>query len=184
MPLIDALKAISCLLIVGHHLALYGPMPNFAYPLIPNSIEWLREYGRLAVPIFFVISGFLSARKLAPYGISLVTDPIHIIKQRYVRLVIPYLAALTLAIGCAALARAWMIHDSIPNTPNFLQLITHIFLLQDLLNQEVLSAGIWFVAIDFQLFVLAVTVLWFSNRIESRYPDLKLINLNSSVEDS
>lgn len=175
-PLIDALKAISCLLIVGHHLALYGPMSDFAYPLAPVLIDWLREYGRIAVQVFFVIAGFLSARKLAPYGISLVTDPVHVIKQRYVRLVIPYLAALSLAIGCAALARAWMIHDSIPNIPNFLQLLTHIFLLQDLLNQEALSAGVWFVAIDFQLFVLAVTVLWFSSRIKSRYPDLKSIN--------
>lgn len=175
MPLIDALKAISCLLIASHHLSLYGPMADFAYPLIPGLIDWLREHGRIAVQVFFVIAGFLSAKKLAPYGISLVTDPIHVIKQRYIRLIIPYLAALTFAIGCAALARVWMIHDSIPNTPNLFQLLAHIFLLHDLLNQEVLSAGIWFVAIDFQLFALVVALLWLTSRIECRFPKLNLI---------
>jgi peptidoglycan/LPS O-acetylase OafA/YrhL len=70
MSLIDALKAISCLLIASHHLALYGPMADFAYPLIPGLIDWLREHGRIAVQVFFVIAGFLSARKLAPLYIT------------------------------------------------------------------------------------------------------------------
>lgn len=174
MPLIDALKAISCLLIVSHHLALYGPMSDFAYPLIPALTVWLREYGRVAVQVFFVIAGFLSAKKLAPQGISVVIDPFHAIKQRYIRLIVPYLAALTLAIGCAALARAWVTHDSIPSTPNFTQLLAHLFLLHDLLDQEALSAGVWFVAIDFQLFAFVVTLLWLSGRIEHCFPRLTL----------
>ena len=177
MPLVDALKATACLLIVSHHLSIYGPMSDLAYPLIPGLIDWLREYGRIAVQVFFVVAGFLLAGKLAPHRVPLITDPIQAIKQRYVRLVIPYLAALTLAIGCAALARYWMTHDSIPAAPNLPQLLTHIFLLQDLLNQDALSAGVWYVAIDFQLFTLAVTILWLSGKIECRYPHLKLTGL-------
>ena len=119
IPLIDVLKATSCLLIVSHHLAWYGPMSDYAYPLILSLINWLCKYGRIVVQVFFVTAGFLSAKKFAPEGISLITDPFHLIKRRYLRLVIPYLAALTLAIGCAALARAWMVHDSTPNPPNF-----------------------------------------------------------------
>ncbi|MCO6427380.1 hypothetical protein [Nitrosomonas communis] len=65
---------------------------RLAYPLIPGLIDWLREHGRVAVQVFFVIAGFLSAKKLASSGISLVTEPIHAIKQRYGRLIIPYLA--------------------------------------------------------------------------------------------
>lgn len=45
-----------------------------------------------------------------------------------------------------------MVHTSTPNPPKFFQLLVHIFLLQDLLNQEALSAGIWYVVIDFQLY--------------------------------
>ena len=172
MPLIDALKALCCLLIVMHHLAMYGPMSNIAYPLLPAVIDWLREYGRIVVHMFFVISGFLLAAKLAPQGRPIVTHPIRLIQQRYVRLVTPYLAALTVAIGCAAVARIWMSHESIPSAPNFFQLLAHMLLLQNLLDQEVLSVGVWYVAIDFQLFALAVLLLWISNHLQAHYPQL------------
>lgn len=170
IPLIDAFKAIASLLIMSHHLALYGPMSDIAYPLIPTLTDWLREYGRIAVQVFFVIAGFLSAKKLAPQGFSVIANPVHTITQRYFRLAIPYLAALTLAIGCGALARAFITHDSIPNSPDIIQLLAHLFLLHDLLDQEVLSAGIWFVAIDFQLFSLSVVLLWLTNRINCYFP--------------
>ncbi len=173
MPFIDALKAVCCLLIVMHHLAIYGPMSTVAYPLIPVFMDWLREYGRIVVHMFFVISGFLLAAKLAPNGRSLVTTPIHLIQQRYLRLIMPYLAALTVAIGCAAVARMWMSHESIPASPHFLQLLAHIVLLHNLLDQEVLSAGIWYVAIDFQLFLLTVLMLWICNRLQHQYPQLQ-----------
>ncbi|MDV6342891.1 acyltransferase [Nitrosomonas sp. Is35] len=177
MPFMDALKAICCLLIVAHHLALYGPMPDFAYPLMPGLLDWLREDGRIAVQLFFVIAGFFAAAKLAPQGLSLVSNPIELIQQRYVRLITPYLAALTLAIGAAALARIWMQHESIPGTPNLFQLLAHIFLLQDLLNQEVLSAGVWYVAIDFQLFALTILVFWIANQMQHRYSGLQTLGL-------
>ncbi|WP_297325437.1 acyltransferase [Nitrosomonas sp.] len=177
MPFIDALKAVCCLLIVTHHLAIYGPMSDIAYPLIPTLIDWLREYGRMAVQMFFVIAGFLVAAKFAPQGLSLVATPIRLIHQRYLRLIMPYLAALTLAIGCAALARMWIYHESIPAAPTVSQLLTHIFLLHDLLNQDVLSAGIWYVAIDFQLFVLTILLLWISNQVQHQYPSLYMLSL-------
>ncbi len=173
VSLIDALKAVCCLLIVAHHLAIYGPMPEIAYPLLPKLLDWLREYGRLAVQVFFVVAGFLAAAKLAPQGLSFVSNPIRLIQQRYVRLVTPYFAALILAIGAAALARIWMQDESIPGTPNLFQLLAHILLLHDLLNQEVLSAGIWYVAIDFQLYTLTILVLWTAHQIQNRYVPLK-----------
>lgn len=142
MPFIDALKAICYLLIVAHHLAIYSPMSDIAYPLIPALMEWPREYGRITVQMFFVVPGFLSALKLVPQGLSLVTTQIKLIRQRYLRLIISYPATLTLAIRFAALVRVWMNHASIPSTAHLFQLLAHILLLHDLLNQEVLSAGI------------------------------------------
>ncbi len=168
MPVVDALKAIACLMIVLHHLAVYGPMSDVAYPLFPALIDWLYQYGRMAVQAFFVMAGFLAARKFAPQGASLVTGPFQIIVQRYLRLAIPYLAALILAIGCAALARGWLSHDSIPDAPNLPQLLAHVLLLQDLLDQDALSAGVWYIAIDFQLFALAAALFWLSRRLECR----------------
>ena len=173
MPLLDALKAIACLMIVAHHLAAYGPMSQIAYPLFPALIDGMYEYGRMAVPVFFVVAGFLFAGRYAPDGELLVPHPIQAIKRRYFRLVVPYLAALILAIGCAALARIWMVHESIPVTVGPFQLLAHALLLQDLLDQEVLSAGIWYVAIDFQLFAITVILLWLSGQIQHWRPNLK-----------
>lgn len=179
MPLLDALKAIACLLIVSHHLAAYGPMSEIAYPLFPGFIDGLYEYGRIAVQVFFVVAGFLFAGKYAPGGVLLATHPVQAIKQRYFRLVVPYLAALILAIGCAAVARSWRVHDSIPGAAGPFQFLAHAFLLHDLLDQEALSAGVWYVAIDFQLFAVTVILLWLSRQIQCRYPNLKAAGLVS-----
>ena len=176
-PLIDALKAICCLVIVSHHLAIYGPMSDIAYPLIPILMDGLRDYGRIAVQIFFVIAGFLSAAKLAPHGLPLIVTPLELIQQRYLRLIMPYFAALTLAIACAALAKVWINHESIPSTPNLFQLLTHALLLHDLLNQEALSAGIWYVAIDFQLYVLTILLLWFCKQSDNPYLSSRILSL-------
>lgn len=173
MPVVDALKAIACLMIVLHHLSVYGPMSDVAYPLFPGLIDWFYQYGRMAVQAFFVMAGFLVARKFAPHGVSLVAEPARIIAQRYMRLALPYLAALTLAIGCAALAREMMNHDSIPDAPSIAQLLMHALLLQDLLDQDALSAGVWYIAIDFQLFSLTVFLFWLSRQFESRSSHLK-----------
>ncbi|MBF8178155.1 MULTISPECIES: acyltransferase [Oxalobacteraceae] len=175
MPCVDALKAVACLLIVFHHLAFYGPMSDIAYPLMPTVIDLLYQYGRMAVQAFFVIAGFLLATKFAPEGAATVSRPLNAIYQRYLRLVIPYLVALVFAIVCAALAREWVSNDSIPDAPSFAQLLPHIFLLQDLLDQEALSAGVWYVAIDFQLFALAALLLWLAGKIEAHYPRLSIL---------
>lgn len=165
MPCLDIFKAVACLLIVVHHLAVYGPMSDVARPLMTGLIDGFYEYGRLAVQAFLVMAGFLSAKHLAPFGMPNVADPLEAIKRRYLRLIIPYLAALTLAVVSAAAARAWLDLDYVPGTPDLPQLLAHAFLLQDLLNQEALSAGVWYVAIDFQLFAVTAALLWFSRHI-------------------
>lgn len=169
MPLIDAIKAVACLLIVAHHLSVYGPMSDIAYPLIHGLIDGLYEYGRMAVQTFLVIGGFLTARSLAPSGMPHVPDPLAAIRKRYFRLAIPYLAALTLAITASAFAREWMEHASIPDLPEIPQMLAHVFLVQDLFKQDALSAGVWYVAIDFQLFALTVGLFWLAARLGKAY---------------
>ena len=168
MPCLDALKAIACLAIVMHHLSVYGPMSEIAYPLISGLVDGLYQYGRMAVQAFLVIAGFLSAKNLAPFGVPAVTNPFTLIKRRYDRLIMPYLAALTAAVVCAALARNWMEADYIPGLPDVTQLLAHALLLHDLLDQEALSAGVWYVAIDFQLFAFTALLLWLAGRSTCR----------------
>jgi peptidoglycan/LPS O-acetylase OafA/YrhL len=159
MPLLDIAKGVACAVIVGHHLSRYGAMPAGAFPLAPDFLGWLADDGRLAVQVFLVIAGFLAAASLAPDGVLRVDRPMARILQRYGRLVMPYLAALTVCVLVAALVRPWMSGDDVPASPSIGQLFAHGLLMQDLLGYEALSTGVWYVAIDFQLFVLALTLM-------------------------
>ncbi len=168
LAFIDALKAIASQLIVLHHLAFYGPMSDYAQELAPALISWLSQEARIAVQAFLVIGGFLAAKSLAPIGIlPASTAPLALVRSRYWKLVIPYTAALLLSIVCAAVARALMSHDSIPGAPGIAQFIAHLLLLQNALDYDALSAGVWYVAIDFQLFVALVALLWLGRGIGS-----------------
>lgn len=165
LAFVDALKALASQLIVLHHLAFYGPLSDQAYPLLPALISGLSQHARLAVQAFLVIGGFLAAQGLAPAGTLLTTRPLRLLWQRYLKLVVPYLAAVLLAIGCAAVARGLMTHDSLPGPPTLPQVVAHALLLQSLLGYEGLSAGVWYVAIDFQLYLLLVGILWLAHRL-------------------
>ncbi len=159
LPALDALKALACMLIIWHHLAFYGPMSDVVYPFAPALVSWLYDYGRMAVQVFLAVSGFLVAASLAPHGSAVFDAPGLLIFRRYLRLVRPYLVALAVSVLVAALVRPWLQHDSVPGAPGLLQLIAHVFLLQDVIGQEALSAGVWYVAIDFQLFAMTVLLL-------------------------
>ncbi|HOB46685.1 MAG TPA: acyltransferase [Zoogloea sp.] len=175
LPAVDALKALACVLIVLHHLAFYGPMADVVRPLMPATIDFLDEYARMAVQIFLVVSGFLFASKFGPFGSASIAAPLNLLLQRYTRLVVPYSAALLLAIACSAIAGMWMDHRSISEAPSLGQLLAHVLLLHDLLDQDALSAGVWYVAIDFQLFALAILLLWLPSRLSGRVPALRLL---------
>ncbi|SDD71013.1 Peptidoglycan/LPS O-acetylase OafA/YrhL, contains acyltransferase and SGNH-hydrolase domains [Cupriavidus sp. YR651] len=162
---VDALKAVSSQLIVLHHLAFYGPMSDAAQALAPGLIGWLADYARIAVQVFLVISGFLAARSLAPGGHLTVSSPMATLWRRYQKLVVPYTVAILVAIAGAAIARTWMTHDSIPAAPHLMQVVAHLLLLHNILDVDALSAGVWYIAIDLQLFALLVLTLWLARGV-------------------
>jgi peptidoglycan/LPS O-acetylase OafA/YrhL len=168
--LINLLKAGAAQLIVLHHLAFYGPMADAARPLMPSIVDWLDHNGRIAVQAFLVISGFLVAKSLSPSGLPGIGNPLGTIWRRYIKLAPPFIVAMFLAIGASALARTWMVHDSISAPPNMSQLAAHVLLLHSVLGYESLSAGAWYVAIDFQLYALITCLLWVGGRIAGSRP--------------
>lgn len=153
---IDCIKGLACAAIVWHHLAFYGPMSDVAQPLLPDTIEWLSEYARMAVQIFLVLGGYLAAASLAPKALARFDSASQQVGKRFVRLVVPYAVALIVAVLLSDLVRSLMDHPSVPGEPSIPQLIANAFLIQDIVGEEALSAGVWYVAIDFQLFVMAV----------------------------
>ena len=158
-PLIDMAKGMACIAIVWHHLAFYGPMSDIAQPLAPGLMAWLYDYGRMAVQVFLVLGGYLAAASLAPHGVARFDHAGNAIAKRFVRLVVPYAVALLLSVVVAALVRPWMDHPSVPESPTLSQLLANALLLQDIVEEDALSAGVWYVAIDLQLFALSAVLL-------------------------
>ena len=163
--LINLLKAGAAQLIVLHHLAFYGPMADHARSLMPDLFDWLAGDARIAVQIFLVIGGFLAAKSLAPDGVARLSHPLGTMWRRYAKLAPPFVVATLLAAGASVIASMWMTHDSISSAPSVSQLAAHVLLLHSVLGYESLSAGAWYVAIDFQLYAGAVLLLWLCGRL-------------------
>jgi peptidoglycan/LPS O-acetylase OafA/YrhL len=163
--LINLLKAVAAQLIVLHHLAFYGPMADHARPLMPELFDWLAGDARIAVQIFLVIGGFLAAKSLSPHGLATQRNPLGTMWRRYTKLAPPFVIATLLAAGASVIASAWMTHESISSAPSVSQLAAHVLLLQSVLGYESLSAGAWYVAIDFQLYAGATLLLWLCGRL-------------------
>jgi peptidoglycan/LPS O-acetylase OafA/YrhL len=163
--LINLLKAGAAQLIVLHHLAFYGPMADHARVLMPDLFDWLAGDARIAVQIFLVIGGFLAAKSLSPDGCAELRNPLGIMWRRYTKLAPPFVIATLLAAGASVIASAWMTHESISSAPSVSQLAAHVLLLHSVLGYESLSAGAWYVAIDFQLYAGAALLLWLCGRL-------------------
>jgi peptidoglycan/LPS O-acetylase OafA/YrhL len=158
---IDLFKAVAAQLIVLHHLVAYGPVAAAVAVASPVAADWLFDYARMAVQAFIVIGGYLAARSFSGGHDGSLLPPIF---KRYVRLVVPFLTALVLTTIVAALVRPWFNDDALPAVPTFAQVLAHIFLLHGVLDFESLSAGAWYVAIDFQLYALFAVLIWGSRQ--------------------
>lgn len=165
MPLLDALKGVAAQLIVLHHLVSYGPLAEAASGMQPVVAGFLFDYGRMVVQVFLVIGGYLSARALVSGAAYRAANPLPQIWRRYRRLAVPFVVAMLLATVGAALARHWMVNDAIPEAPSAWQFLAHAMLLHGVVDVPSMSAGVWYVAIDLQLFVLLLLSLWVGYRL-------------------
>ncbi|MET0319305.1 MAG: acyltransferase [Duganella sp.] len=158
--LINLLKVVAAQLIVLHHLAFYGPMADYVRPIFPDLIGFLGDSARIAVQVFLVIGGFLAAKSLSPSGLPSHPHPLGAIWHRYTKLAPPFIAATLVAAMASAWAGHWMTHDSISEPATLSQLAAHAVLMHGVLDYPSLSAGAWYVAIDFQLYAALVMLLW------------------------
>ena len=168
--LLEIFKGLGCLFIVLHHLAFYGPMADVVAQAWPLWVAWLSEHGRLAVQVFLVCGGYLTANSLAKLG-PLARDPIWgLVRRRYLRLAIPLLAALSLTVLVTELLRPFFDHDSLSPPPEFWQTLAHVFFVQHLWGMDGLSAGVWYIAIDLQLYVSALLLMLVAQRAQVIFP--------------
>lgn len=164
--LIDLLKVFAAFVIILHHLASYGQIALDARAFLPDIMGWLFEYGRFAVQIFLVMAGYLAAQSLTRFANEKFSSQklLRVIINRYLRLFAPYVAALIFTIFCAWIARHWVNDEFVGEQETLGQFVAHLFFLQGILGLDSISAGAWYVAIDWQLYsVLAILLISFSS---------------------
>lgn len=128
--------------------------------LLPGLMTWLFEYGRYAVQIFLVMGGYLAAQSLT--RTSNLKNPQVVLKtifNRYLRLFAPYVVALLITITCAWIARIWVQDEFVGESETMGQFLAHLFFLQGILGLDSISAGVWYVAIDWQLYAILAIML-------------------------
>jgi peptidoglycan/LPS O-acetylase OafA/YrhL len=158
--LVDFLKTFAALIIILHHLSSYGQIAEDARHALPAVITWLFEYGRYAVQIFLVMGGYLAAQSLTRSNdLKNPQTILKIIVNRYLRLLSPYVLALVITIGCAWIARFWVQDEFVGQSENMIQFLAHLFFLQGILGLDSISAGVWYVAIDWQLYAILAIIL-------------------------
>ncbi len=155
---IDALKFLAAHAIVLHHAALYGPLSEGLAAAFPELASWLVSHALKVVHVFLAVGGFLAARSLSEQAVGMRAWS-GAVRDRFARTMPPYAAALLLAMVCSAVARPWLPGDFIPLPPTGWQVLAHLGFLQGILHFDSLSAGVWYVAMDFQLFAVLAGLL-------------------------
>ena len=150
--LVDALKVLASQLIVLHHIALYAPMADRVAPAWPRLHALLLDEARFVVQIFLVIGGYLAALGLSRHPPGL----LRALGARYLRLVPMLAVALLAVLAASALLPPGRWPAWVTPWPGVGDLLAHLLLLQDVLGTPSLSAGVWYVSIDFQLYALLV----------------------------
>jgi peptidoglycan/LPS O-acetylase OafA/YrhL len=148
--LVDGLKVLASQLIVLHHIVLYAPMAGPVAPAWPRLAGLFADEARWVVQVFLAVGGFLAAQALS----RRVPGLVRALWQRWLRLVPMLAVALLAVLAASALLPAQRWPDWVTPWPTPRQLLAQLLLLQDVLGVPSLSAGAWYVAIDFQLHAL------------------------------
>ena len=174
---VDFLKTIAVQIIIFHHLSNYGIIPTKVHEIFPGFIDFVGQFGRYAVQIFLVIGGYLTAKSLPQtltnFGL------LKTIINRYLRLAPTYIVAIVFTVICAMIARSVHYEAYIGEPETFLQILAHFFFLQSILGFDSISLGVWYVAIDWQLYIFASCLLFFLQSFKNTFLILSIVMFGS-----
>jgi len=123
----------------------------------PTLVDFLFNDGRFAAQVLLVIGGFLAAQSLPRQPLA---RPLAVIGRRYLRLAPPFLAAMLLVSAVVWGLRPAIGADWLTQAPTWGSAAAHLLMLHELLGVPSLSVGVWYVAIDFQLYALLALLAW------------------------
>ena len=149
---LDGLRGLAALYVVIHHVFLRA-FPGYPVDHAPFWAGWF-IYGRFAVLVFIVLSGFSLALSPARAGWRL--EGISAYARRRARRILPaYWAALAFS-----LAVAWLI---VPQpgggVPDLTSVLTNALLVQNIVGAPSPNMAFWSMAVEVQLYILLPLLL-------------------------
>jgi peptidoglycan/LPS O-acetylase OafA/YrhL len=144
---LDGLRGLAALFVVVNHVFLRA-FPGYPVDRAPSWAAWF-IYGRFAVVVFIVLSGFSLALAPARHGWRL--DSVLRFAQRRARRILPaYWAALAFS-----LAVAWLIVPQPGHgVPDARSVLVNGMLVQNLVSAHSPNAAFWSMAVEAQLYIL------------------------------
>src|SRR5919197_3576142 len=144
---LDGVRGLAALFVVVHHVFLRA-FPGYPVDRAPFWAGWF-IYGRFAVVVFIVLSGFSLALSPARHGWRL--DGISsFARRRALRILPAYYAALAFS-----LALAWLV---VPppgeGAPDARSVVVNGLLLQNLVGAPSPDRSFWSIAVEAQLYIL------------------------------
>jgi peptidoglycan/LPS O-acetylase OafA/YrhL len=149
---LDGLRGLAALYIVVYHVSLRA-FPGYPYDGAPFWAGWF-AYGRFAVLVFIVLSGFSLALSPARAGWRL--DGISAYARRRARRILPaYWAALAFS-----LAVAWLIvPQPRSGVPDATSVLVNGLLAQNIVSAPSPNTAFWSIAVEAQLYLLLPVLL-------------------------
>lgn len=164
---VDALRGIAALAVVLFH-ALEGRHIPALEEAMPRWFKFLISHGNLGVAVFFVLSGFVISHSLYSQRVNLSLAG-RFMLRRSIRLDPPYWFAIAVAIAFALLS-ARVVPDKIAPSISSVQILAHVFYVQDLLGYPSINTVFWTLCLEVEFYLLYVAALALSRND----PDLPL----------
>jgi len=133
---------------------------------LPAWLIFVFEHGKLGVPVFFVLSGFVIAHSVHD---KRVTVPLagRFMLRRSLRLDPPYWLAIGLTLGFAVLSTFVVKGKQIPDV-TVPQIVAHLFYLQDILGYPEINSVFWTLCMEVQFYLVYVFLLALGKNDPSR----------------
>jgi peptidoglycan/LPS O-acetylase OafA/YrhL len=166
MTVVDALRGIASLAVILPHSTGF-----FASFDTPSWLVWLAlsvfDFGHCGVDIFFVLSGFVISYSLSG---MLITRRffLNFALRRSIRLDPPYWAAITLMLGYLCVRT--LVTGQFDGYPPVMQIIAHLFYLQDILGWGNINAVFWTLCIEIQFYLVLCLSLGLVSSLARRWP--------------
>jgi peptidoglycan/LPS O-acetylase OafA/YrhL len=150
MTFIDGLRAIAALMVILPHS--YGIWDyNSSSDFLSTFMKGYGSYGRLGVPIFFVISGFAIAYSTRQVQFTPTWFRYFFLK-RFIRLSPPYYFSILVVVLLSLLQR-YFGRNALDSLPSPFQLFTHLLYLQNFFSYKNINPVYWTLCIEIQLYI-------------------------------